>query len=205
MADVDFSTLIWIEKENSPFGVRCLDCQNFAQSITSFTSDPKISERFSDPPDLMGEEYRGQVPDNAMTIDCNLTYACDKMAENGPLMIAKTMEDKWNIHYFDTYLYFSRSWTGKLVFRVKAEFTGSSINVSEICADSESETDDPDFITRQVDYLIKRLLLGENIPLPLPADLPDDIESIGLYSFSNFGRWAAFATYADTTQIKPLL
>ena len=201
MADVDFSTLVWIEKADSPFGVRCLDCRKFASSITTFTADPRIGERFSNPPDPLGKEYPGHLPDRALTVSCDLAYGCKKKAEEGPLVFARVMEDKWNIHRWGGYLYFSRSWTGQLVFRMKAEFTGEQILVSEICADQEPASSDQGFIVRQADYLIKSLLLGLEVPHPLPPDLPDDVQSIGAYSFSRYGRWAAFATYEDTQRV----
>jgi hypothetical protein len=36
----------------------------------------------------------------------------------------------------------------------------------------------------------------------LPRDYPDDERAIALYSFSEYGRWAFFASFEDTTAVR---
>ena len=43
-------------------------------------------------------------------------------SRDGPLFVARQMEDKWDIYLYDGHLYFARSWTGELVFRAVIEF-----------------------------------------------------------------------------------
>jgi hypothetical protein len=114
------------------------------------------------------------------------------------LFIAQQMEDKWDIYFFDGYLYFARSWTGDLIFRAKANFSDRGMIISSIDAKSQAVGGDHSLAIRQVDFLIKSHLLKQEAPHPIPANLPEDPQRIALYSFQLFGRWASYATYEDT-------
>ena len=193
-----FKMLTWLEPHASRFGVRCLDCRPFSQSMLSTTDDPKIVARFSALRASDGHEHAGMSPSNAVFVETNLTYRYDGDSEDGPLFVAEVMEDKWDIYLYDGYLYFTRSWTGELVFKARVEFGPGRASVSLVeIADRAAE--DEAFALRQVDFLIKSHVMGREVPHPLPPDMPEEIETIALYSFSSYGRKASFATFEDTT------
>ena len=112
------------------------------------------------------------------------------------------MEDKWDIYQFEGHLYFARSWQGKLVFRAKIDLNKEELNLIWVEADLKSADGDTALVVRQVDFLIKSHLYRRETPHPIPANFPAQADEIAAYSMSQFGRWASFATYEDTTKIR---
>ena len=197
-----FEKLTWLDEESNPFGVRCLDCRIFSRSMVATTQDPTVATRFSELRKSMGEQHVGKLPSNPYTVQCRLTYPHNGQSKDGPLFIAENMEDKWDIYLYNGYLYFARSWTGDLVFRAKINFNESQAVITTIDSNAQVTSQNPLHIAQQVDFLVKSHLYKQEVPHPLPADLPNEIQAIALYSFSQYGRWASFATYADTSQIR---
>ena len=117
-ADV-FSELRWIEAADNPFGIRVLDCRPVVLGLISTTTDPDIARRFLELRSSTGTEHFGHVPNDAIHSECDLTYPAEERPSEGPLFVAKEMEDKWNIYLYSDYLYFTRSWTGVLVSRAR--------------------------------------------------------------------------------------
>jgi hypothetical protein len=202
MSDSIFERLTWLDESSNPFGVRCLDCRSFSRAWLSTTQDPGVAARFSELRKSTGEQYVGRLPPNGVMVPCDLSYPPIGQIEDGRLFVAEVMEDKWDIYLYNGYLYFARSWTGDLVFRARIAFTASGANVTSIDADAQAASPSPTYIVQQVDFLVKSHLYRREVPHPLPADLADEIQSIALYSFSQYGRRASFASYEDTTQIR---
>jgi len=110
--------------------------------------------------------------------------------------MAEQMEDKWDIKFSNDKLYFSRSWTGDVIYIAYFKESGSiffknnkyklyrlDINRN----DSEySETDDVYDLSICV-YLIERLLLNQQVAYPFRKD----VKYPELEAWSNTGR-AAF-------------
>ena len=169
--------------------------------MLSATKDQRIAQSFAALRDSSGEQHRGKSPAGAVAVKCDLRYPHEDETADGPLFVAQEMEDKWDIYLYGGYLYLARSWTGTLVFRAKMALDGPDVVVSSIEVASRAAGADPSFAVRQVDFLIKSHLYGFTVPHPLPQDCRDDPEAIVAYSFSQYGRRALFATYADTTQL----
>lgn len=195
-----FENCRWIPADESEFGIEVFDCAPFCQSMMSTTSNPDIAASFSGLRASMGEDYRGQLPSNPLAIACQLSYPFSGEANDGPLFKAKEMEDKWDIYLYDSCLYFVRSWTGQLNYQATIRFDDGEARVSTVTVDSEGNPD-PRFTIATVDFLIKTYIYGQQVPHPLPPQLPRDAQSVTLFSFSQFGRWARFGTYEDTTQL----
>ena len=198
MTDDLIRNLTYLEKEDNPFHVRCLDCRDFSASMISMTGDRKVAARFNELRSSKGDHLIDRSPDNAIITPCHLTYPCTTSVVDGPLFLARVMEEKWDIFLMNGNLYFSRSWTGQLVFKTSIEFTPSEAIITSIEANSRVASLEPKFITAQVDFLIKSHILDQIVPHPLPPDLQDDLNSIAMYSFSQYGRRAYFATYDNT-------
>ncbi|MBA4192035.1 MAG: hypothetical protein C0467_28995 [Planctomycetaceae bacterium] len=194
-----FAQLAWLDPDQSPFGTRVLDCRPFSTTMISTTADPNIAATFNHLRVSTGENHRGQHPADPITVPCTLTYPFDGKVADGPLFTARQMEDKWDIYLFDCVLYFSRSWTGELVFRATAEFREREVALTVIEASKAKLWGDPGFAVRMVDFLVKSHLHRWPVPHPLPQALPEDKKILAMYSFSEYGQWAAYASYQDTT------
>lgn len=201
MNDSPFDQLKWLGKNENPFGFVCLDCRSFTHAMLSCTQDPLIAKRFSELRLVTGEEYRWTHPSNAVIGSCSLKYPAIRSPNDGPLFKATVMEEKWDIYRYEGVLYFSRSWTGDLVFTANMKINNEALNLYSIEADAEVASKDTLFIVQQVDFLIKSHIFHKLAPHPLPPDLPNDIRTIALYSFSQYGSRASFATYEDTIAV----
>ncbi len=188
-------TLRWLAPQENPFGIEILDCRPFALRMVAVTGDPEIAARFLQLRNSFGEELRGVIPKRARAVACSLAYPYQGEIQDGALFKAREMEDKWDIYLYEGYLYFSRSWTGELIFRARMEFTPEITSVTAI------ETASPDedfFIIQQVDYLIRSHLFKRQVPHPLPKNLGRDAQQLALYSFSQYGRRGLYGSFSNT-------
>jgi hypothetical protein len=195
------SELRWLEAADNPFGIRVLDCRSVALGMISTTADPAIAQRFVDLRSSAGTEHLGQVPNDAVRWQCDLTYPIDGQLPEGPLFVAGEMEDKWDIYLHSDHLYFARSWTGVLVSRARIRFVGLAAYVDFVEVDP-STAEDAGLAIRHVDYLIKSHLFNKVAPHPLPLTMPPIERDIALFSFSQYGRRGEFASYEDTIGVK---
>lgn len=200
-AEDEFSELRWIEAADNPFGIRVLDCRPVALRWISTTSDPAVAQRFLELRASLGTEHVGQVPNDAVHAECDLSYPADGRSADGPLFIAEEMEDKWNIYLHAGCLYFARSWTGALAARARLTLAGSAARIDSVDVDG-STAGDPELAIRHVDYLVKSHLYNKLSPHPLPQTMEPIERDIALYSFSLYGRRGQFASYEDTTRVR---
>lgn len=203
MAEHAFPQVVWLTPEQNPFGARMLDCRLFCHTMSMVPGDPEIARRFVESRRSTGAHLRKHSPANTQRIAYALRFPlpkdfpelCD--IDDGPVFLAETLEDKWDIFLFDGWFYFTNSWTGELMFRVGVKFANNAMDVFSVEMNG-AHADDPEFALRQVDFLIKSHLLRMEVPHPLPAGFPEDPSKIAIYSLNQYGRRAAFATYADT-------
>ena len=110
------------------------------------------------------------------------------------------MEEKRDIDYFDEKLYFSRSWTDDLMLVAHVDRKADALTISAVDT-VVTHANQSLMAVRDVDFLVKTHLFGREVPHSLPPDLPSFEKTILTYSFSVFGRAAAFASYDDTTKL----
>ncbi|MEI8348890.1 MAG: hypothetical protein WCI77_01950 [Candidatus Omnitrophota bacterium] len=197
-----FPKVGWLEAHQNRFGMRVLDCRSFSRSALCFAPDYDIAKKFLKLRSSTGENYRDQLPKNMLHIRCNFRYRFEERIPDGPVSIAKAMQDRWDVYLYDSFLYFTNSWSGELLIRAKVDFKNNEFFVSAIDICSDLANRDKSLAVRQVDYLIKSHLYRYEVPNPLPRDFPNDSKQIALYSFSFYGRMSSYATYEDTTLIK---
>jgi hypothetical protein len=170
--------------------------------MISTTKDPNIAARFTHLRSVSGEEHRGQHPEDALSVRCELRYPFNGESRDGPLFVAQQMEDKWDIYLYDAHLYFARSWTGELAVRAVIAFKEKEAVVTEIEASRAKVMDDPALAVKMVDFLLKTHLYGKEAPHPFPQGIPEEKQTLALYSFSEYGRWAYYGSFEDTTKVR---
>lgn len=193
--------LIWLSRNQNPFNLRCLDCRSFTKTMVSSTSDKKIANQFLELRKSVGLQHMGKRPEGGVRVDCNLRYPFTGGTKDGPLITAKTMEDKWDLYLYKGFLYIARSWTGSLVFKVEMDFREPTVTVNYFEASPGAIQDGEWLAISEVDYLIKSHIFRREAPHTLPPSVPDDVFGIAAYSFQAYGRWASFATFEDATQV----
>jgi hypothetical protein len=130
--------------------------------------------------------------DGPFTPVCSIPYADVFSIEEFAIVrkghVPEDMDDKWFIFFEAPHLYLHRSWTGKFVYRIELESTETGARVREAAV-----IDDPtsyrrrslDHEARLSAFLVRRILLQEPIPFPLPEDVPE--ASLGLYQHTVAG------------------
>ncbi len=200
--EIDFKDVKWIEADQNPYGMRILDCRSVTGLLVSSSQDKFAVDRFllqrSFNPDLL----KGEVPVNAQVIPASLVYPDPAIAENGLYYSADVMEDKWDIYQVGEYLYFLRSWTGSVIFRAHISSMDGTLYVDSVEVSGDMRSSNPDYSVCQVDFLVKSHLYRREVPHPLPDELPDDPSALVLFSFSQYGRWAFYGSFEDTSTVR---
>lgn len=163
------------------------------------TKDLNVAKRFGELRHSDGRKHRGRKPEHPVTVPCNLTYRPLTELPEGILYRAMDMAEKWDADFFDGKIYFSRSWTGDLVLVADVTMQSRALAISAITSPSIDAEPSP-MPVRDVDFLVKTYILRGEVPHCLPRELPNLESAIATYSFSIFGRAAAFASYDATTE-----
>jgi hypothetical protein len=115
------------------------------------------------------------------------------------VFLAQQMEDKWDVFLLRNELWFSRSWTGEVVYRAAVTFDDSRAVITNVRTVREpAASDDPVGV---VDYLVKSHLYGLIAPHPLVGAPEDSDEDIAMWSFSHYGRRGVCGTRVDATHL----
>lgn len=185
----------WLRPNENVWRFSILDCTQFADGMTSFTSDPGIAEKFNR---LRAESGRGLPGANftpSQSFRCNLEYTITKEPPDGSVFKSRVMEQKWDIYLYESYLFFCRSWTGELTHRALLETAVPRLRVVSV----ESAHTLPDRLAvRQVDFLIKSHLLLAAALHPLLPELGQDAEKQAQYTFNCYGSKGRYGTLEET-------
>jgi hypothetical protein len=193
--DATFDGLAWLEADESPFGRRVLDCRQIAETFQSASQSLDAIRFFGSPESKSGEHLVGRHPDSPIRIRCELTYPLDMPLPEGPIFLARAMEEKWNIYHFCSSLYFARSWTGDLNYVASLAPSPTELRVTEVEAWPGNVLGDDQMAVEQIDFLIRSHLFGQVVPHPAPA-LPSK-KAIAMWSFSQYGKRGLFAAVKD--------
>lgn len=193
--------LKWLERDQNPYNLRCLDVRSFTTTMISTAADKRQAAQFVELRRSRGDQVTGKTPDNSAHIECQLRYPHQGATRDGPLCMAKVMEDKWDVFLFDSYLYFCRSWTGILVYKARIDFIETQAVISSIDSLQVGVQGGLWVAISAVDFLVKSHLYRREAPHTIPPSVPEDEMGIAAYSFKEYGRWASYATFEDTSRI----
>ena len=79
-------------------------------------------------------------------------------------LVPEAMEDKWFIYYEHPLLFFHRSWTGDLVYRVTLESDEDTVRVSR--AELSLKYSDNPVHVKMMQWVFRGVLLQQNIEFP---------------------------------------
>jgi hypothetical protein len=171
----------WIDKDSNRFGVECLDVRALTRNMKSMT-DPDTERIFQELRKERGEGCSRICQDWSLDDWIEVTgmsYPPFPKFGIGPLFKAQVLEDKWDVYFLDgetignagfDCLYFCRSWSGELVFRAVLEYDPTFYGVFGIQVNPEKKNFPTNRAQATVDYLIKSILLGLEVPAPLPFE-----------------------------------
>ena len=113
-----------------------------------------------------------ELPRDFATLDWSESFSEGEFAQLCVGLIPEQMEDKWFIYFEEPNLYFHRSWSGSCIYIVKIEQRHNGYAISEVRAnrDPEQYTGSAETDVAILQFLIRNLLLGEDVPFPLPPD-----------------------------------
>jgi hypothetical protein len=183
---------VWLRADESPFGMDVVDVRPSTQGLRARPLEPDELETFAALREDEGRHLEGQEPEGAEAIECQLVYRIGKIAGDGWLLHAESPEDKWDIFRWGDRFFFRRSWTGQLAMVADFAHGGDELCVHMVHLAPEA-FGDPDFGVEVVDFLIRRYILGQELPHPVPVEHAHDLAELGLWSYLMFGRAALYA------------
>ena len=86
----------------------------------------------------------------------------------------QSSDDKWLVTCENDWISFARSWTGFEIYRIRLEARGGRHHVTQalVCDDATRYRRESDrFDRRSLDWLIRGLILGQEVEMPIPAAL----------------------------------
>lgn len=203
-----------LKAEENIYRLPCFDCRGYTRAAAASPSDPQAVTIFNELRLSDGRETIGTLPEDARPMPCRLHYPRPAWSE-GPLFKARSMEEKWDIYFWEGQLYFARSWSGLLIFRARVEQTETETVITQVDASLLPGNGDPDLAISAVDFLVKSHLYNLDVPVHLPEikfDNPveaarfkdNEAVEIARMVFREYGRKAGFATYGDTLSLPGL-
>jgi hypothetical protein len=182
--------------EDHPFEGRILDLQRFAMGVQASADDDTV-QRFEALRGRPTRRVQRQQVLEPQTFHTHLTFPVKDVHSFGPMFRAARIAEKWDIDLTEGILWFSRSWTGEVVFKAYFERDPIGIRVTKIeAAGAWCDASVP----AQVDFLVWSHLIGRPVPHPVPPGLLDTPERTALWSFGRFGALGWWASEGDTSE-----
>ncbi|MBZ5524190.1 MAG: ankyrin repeat domain-containing protein [Acidobacteriia bacterium] len=189
-----FAEVRWLEAEDSLWGVRVLDVRPITGTMISTSQDPQCAANAMAFRGNDGTSFIGAQPVESDSFSADLVYPIDRMLADGVLFSPSVMEEKWAIFQHQGHIIFVRSWTHNVHLIADVQTEGDHIRITKITGALTGQDDeDPEFIIRAVDYMLRSHALQMPYPAPMPAGLKDDTQRAALWCFSTFGNRAQFA------------
>lgn len=120
------------------------------------------------------------LPEKHVRLTADWTYTRQEYQQLQQGLIPQVMEDKWFIYHQDHVLHFHRSWTGFCIFQVRFREDGAGYQVAQILVTRDVEQyrqSNAGEDLALLRYLIDVLLLGKDVPYPLPGDLQGPVQA----------------------------
>lgn len=119
------------------------------------------------------------MPEEVVELNYTASYSKEEYEKMSYGFKPEMMEDKWFIYMKENSLFLHRSWTGDCIYKLVFTEMNDDIVVNKLIVNRNSEqyTDDEtvdEYDIELVHFLINNILLGNDVPFPLPCDLPEN-------------------------------
>src|SRR5688572_25311699 len=190
--------LVWLPvgHADNPFQDEVLDCRAVALSFLSTTKDESVAASFIQLRNSNGSEARGRLPEQAIVVDCELRFPYNGQHNDGPVYVAREMEDKWDFYAYGNHLYVRRSWTGQLTHVAELEYSSDAVIVRRIHCEPNTVFNERNFAIAQLHFLIATHVGRTLVPFPILPDVPRiATKATALMAFTMYGRRSQFGHY----------
>src|SRR4051812_9589476 len=160
--------------EGNPFNKRILDCRDYTLHNLATTADKNIAETFNRLRKSDGKEYLTQGFKNKITIETNLKYPPTGGQLTNLIFKAQSFDEKWDIYIYDNSFYFTRSWTGELVYKAFATVDTNNVTIYKV-EFHDSDLVDKSIAVSNVHFLVTTQILKGILPHRIPANLTTDM------------------------------
>lgn len=144
------------------------------------------------PPDAIATRSSWKIvapPAARAPLEFTQSYTSDEFQRIQRGSIPRQMEDKWFIYYEEPWLHLHRSWTGFYIFALRFQSSDAGASVVESWVNRDAAQHDGWNLADDravARFLVDALLLGKQVPFPVPGDLPADQQ--GIYKHHVAGR-----------------
>ncbi len=118
---------------------------------------------------------------------CAEVFTADEWKRLRQGLVPEVMEDKWFVFFEDPFLYFHRSWTGELAYRLRLAADESGGRVEEAFASANVGMTDPAYEGALASFLMRCLMLRQDVPFPVPSPGAPGPPGLYQHSFSGTG------------------
>ncbi|MDU1904273.1 MAG: hypothetical protein E6772_05760 [Dysgonomonas sp.] len=182
--------------EGNPFNKKILDVRPLTWNVLAFTKDKEVAETYNRLRNSTGREYIGSnIPENIIS-EINIEYPHNGTSLEGIVFKADSMDCKWDIYIYDNIFYFTRSWTGDLVYKAYVTISEDKLMIYKI--EFSPDTWNENIAKNDIHFLLKTHAMGQVLPHKVPDYLQTDMD-IALYSFKQFGNKGCYACFDDIT------
>jgi len=187
---------------DTPWGVPVLDVQPLTQNVTASSEDPSCARNAMSYTGLEGAELSAQPLESGRVTDAALRLPVEGPLIDGIVARPATMEDKWAVYLEAGELLFVRSWRRRVVARAAVRVAGRTAVVGPVRGAFTADDETAAYTRRVLEYVVRDVALGEDLPVPLPFDYDGERVRAAIYAFSLFGQRARFATH-EPVKLQP--
>jgi CubicO group peptidase (beta-lactamase class C family) len=115
-------------------------------------------------------------------------FTADEFAKLRAGLVPEAMEDKWLAFFEEPFLYLHRSWTGDLQYRIRFDQASGAAATECVMPKGALGPDDPAYQATLLSFLVRALILGQDVPFPQPPGGPVGPPGVLQHALSGTGR-----------------
>jgi len=199
----------WYEVgDENPYDADILDIRGLTLNMVATTNNKVVAEQFFANRSSDGKQFEFVQMKNSTKYKSNLVYPYNGIDLRGSVFKADAMEVKWDIYAYYGWLYFVKSWTAELIYKVHFIKGVDSFILDEIITASVDKiattVDEKETLAAQnVHSIMQTHLMNRVCPYKIPEmmrKMPE--KNIALHMFAQFGNKATIATFSNVLDLR---